>query len=306
MEDKLFQEIKKKYENELAKDYEKVLIKRKSGVFGFLGFLCIFAIIFLVCSSHLNPIAMLILGFLAVIFFVLAFKNSAAGLNELTFLEKYLSTVVKDVVNSVFSKATFTLKDTYNCENIYEMSGFESDYDVFDHEITADFKYANRDIKLFKIETEVRTEDEDGNTEYETSFAGLFGVMEMNYILDGEIDINRYGDNPRAFPKVNMDSVDFNKVYRVYASDKVLAMQLLTHDVMDDILKLVNSIKSQFEFRIVENKIYFRIDDYNILFNNSKEAINKKELDEDYRAFVLLKNIIDLVEKAMKDNGLGE
>ena len=305
MEDKLFQEIKKKYENELAKDYEKVLIKRKSGAFGFLGFLCIFIIIFLVCSSHFMPILVTVLGALSVIMFILAFKHSKNGLGEDIFLEKYLSTVVKDVANSIFSKATFTLKDTFNCENIYEMSGFETDYDVFDHEITGDLKYGNRDIKVFKIETQVREKDEDGDVHYETSFAGLFGVMEINYILDGEIDINRWGDNPRAFPKVNMDSVNFNKIYRVYSSDKVLAMQLLTHDVMDEILKLYNK-NNGLEFRIVENKIYFRIEDYLLLGNYAKEAINRKELDRNYTCFLILKEIVDLIEKAMKDNGLGE
>ena len=306
MNDKLFQDIKKKYENELAKDYEKVLLKRKSGAFGFLGFLCIFIIIFLVCSSHLNPIVMLVLGFLAVIMFVLAFRYARKGLNELVFLERYLSNVVKDVANSVFSKATFTLKDPYNSENLYEMSGFEEDYDVYDHEITADFKYDNRDIKVFKIVTEVREADDDGTVHYETSFAGLFGVMEMNYLLEGEVDVNYDGDNPKSFPKVNMDSVTFNKKYRVYASDKVLAMQLLTHDVMDEILKLAAMEKNYLEFRIVENKIYFRMSDYEVFANNSKEAINKKELDKDYKSLVMMKNLIDIIEKAMKDNGLGE
>ncbi len=305
MEDKLFQDIKKKYENELAKDYEKVLIKRKSGAFGFLGFLCVFVIIFLVCSSHFMPILIAVLGVLSVAMFILAFKYSKNGLNELTFLEKYLSTVVKDVSNSVFSKADFTIKDSYNSENVYELSGFEEGYDVYDHEITGDLKYGNRDIKIFKIETQVREKDEDGDVHYETSFAGIFGVMEINYILDGEIDINKWGDNPRALPKVNMDSVNFNKAYRVYSSNKVLAMQLLTHDVMDEILKL-NEREKTLEFRIIENKIYFRIEDYSLFQNYSKEAINKNELAKDYNCLLILKNIIDLVEKAMKDNGLGE
>ena len=249
---------------------------------------------------------MLVLGFLAVIMFVLAFRYARKGLNELVFLERYLSNVVKDVANSVFSKASFNLKDIYNSENLYEMSGFEEDYDVYDHEITADFKYDNRDIKVFKIVTEVREADDDGTVHYETSFAGLFGVMEMNYLLEGEVDVNYDGDNPKSFPKVNMDSVTFNKKYRVYASDKVLAMQLLTHDVMDEILKLAAMEKNNLEFRIVENKIYFRMSDYEVFANNSKEAINKKELDKDYKSLVMMKNLIDIIEKAMKDNGLGE
>ena len=55
-----------------------------------------------------------------------------------------------------------------------------------------------------------------------------------------------------------MDSSEFEKAFNVYASDKIIGMQILTADIMDDILEFKNKAKFNFDIYINEDKIYFR------------------------------------------------
>lgn len=58
--------------------------------------------------------------------------------------------------------------------------------------------------------------------------------------------------------KLEMDSSEFEKVFNVYASDKIIGMQILTADIMDDILEFRNKTKDEFDIYINEDKIYLR------------------------------------------------
>ena len=55
-----------------------------------------------------------------------------------------------------------------------------------------------------------------------------------------------------------MDSQEFEKMFDVSATDKIKAMQLLTSDVMADLIDFKNSSNKQFELTIRGNKLYFR------------------------------------------------
>jgi hypothetical protein len=102
-----------------------------------------------------------------------------------------------------------------------------------------------------------------------------------------------------------MDSVTFSKEFNVLASDKVLAMQLLTHDIMDKLLALANSLdKIRFEFRIVNDKMYFRIFNHNTWNHDGKELFDRKELDNDYINAKLFRDIMDIIEESVTDNNI--
>ena len=55
-----------------------------------------------------------------------------------------------------------------------------------------------------------------------------------------------------------MDSSEFEKYFNVYASDKIIGMQILTADIMEDILEFKNLTKQHFDIFINNNNIYLR------------------------------------------------
>ena len=81
-------------------------------------------------------------------------------------------------------------------------------------------------------------------------------------------------------------------------------MQLLTHDVMDKILEYSEQYKTKFEFRILDDKLYFRLFNNNTFTNQSKEVISRSELENDYHNLRLFRDITDIVETSAKENGL--
>ncbi len=58
--------------------------------------------------------------------------------------------------------------------------------------------------------------------------------------------------------KLEMDSSEFEKKFDVFASDKIIGMQILTADIMEEILQFKNKIKEDFDIFINNNVIYLR------------------------------------------------
>ena len=58
--------------------------------------------------------------------------------------------------------------------------------------------------------------------------------------------------------RLEMDSSEFEKAFNVYATDKIIGMQILTADIMDDILEFKSKTKDEFDIYINKDKIYFR------------------------------------------------
>ena len=64
--------------------------------------------------------------------------------------------------------------------------------------------------------------------------------------------------------------------------------------------------KINYEFRIMNDKLYYRIFNYNTFTNGSKEAINRAELENDYNNVKLFIDILNIVEKSVYDNSINE
>ena len=55
-----------------------------------------------------------------------------------------------------------------------------------------------------------------------------------------------------------MDSEEFEKIFDVFSKDKILAMQILTADVMESLIKFKNKYDIDFEIVLMNNNIYLR------------------------------------------------
>lgn len=148
-------------------------------------------------------------------------------------------------------------------------------------------------IQFAEVHTERESKDEDGNTSYTTVFCGLAGKME----LDKDIGKKLYIRNDALFNSLNknrvkLDMSEFEKKFDVECEDKVLAVRLLTADVMTEMLDLYNKFKYRFEFHILHNKIYMRIFTGKVfepnLFKNSMEY---KTVEKYYLTLQAMMNI---------------
>ncbi len=314
MNDQLFNELKQKYEKELNEDYEKYSNYKKAGgwVAGIiLGFIfTIWAFMFTSISGFGSPlIALLPLGLIVLsIYKLIVYGKKGKGGSH--FNEYYMKTVIQDLLSTLYTDVNcYTLFENPDlrkaAREIYNESGFDKSYDIFHCFSEINMKYKDRDLDVYDIHTLEESTDSDGNTTTTTTFIGLYGIMSLKHNFNAEIHVNRRGHNYNRIEKVNMDSVTFSKEFNVLASDKVLAMQLLTHDIMDKLLALANSLdKIRFEFRIVNDKMYFRIFNHNTWNHDGKELFDRKELDNDYINAKLFRDIMDIIEESVTDNNI--
>ena len=59
---------------------------------------------------------------------------------------------------------------------------------------------------------------------------------------------------------VEMDSSEFEKYFDVYSNSNILSMEILTHDIMEELVNFYVKYKIKFEIVIKNNNIYIRFD----------------------------------------------
>ena len=58
--------------------------------------------------------------------------------------------------------------------------------------------------------------------------------------------------------KIEMDSQEFEKYFDIYGENKIIAMQILTADVMNTMIEFREQSKIQYELTIKQDQIYIR------------------------------------------------
>ena len=109
--------------------------------------------------------------------------------------------------------------------------------------------------------------------------------------------------------KIEMDSRDFEEKFEVFASNGVLAMQILTAEIMQDLIDLYD--KTKFDFAVVNDRIYFRINAPELfelntsIFSNDISNLDnlKGKMKENYeivdRAFGIINKIENLINERL-------
>ena len=113
--------------------------------------------------------------------------------------------------------------------------------------------------EVFTEHVETHT-DSEGNTHTTrtTIFHGLFAKVTSEKSITSELrivqdKIGKYNKN-----RLNMDSSEFEKYFDVITDNKIIAMQLLTADVMEEMIEFENKTNMKYDIVVKENEIYLR------------------------------------------------
>ncbi len=155
-------------------------------------------------------------------------------------------------------------------------------------------------ICMSEVHTEDESTDSDGDTTYTTLFHGLFASVEFDKVVPTNMrlrknSISLFGNKD----KIEMDSGEFEKKYNVYSTDKIIAMQLLTADIMQMLLDFKEKNKLLPEITLTENHLYIRFATGSIFEAN----ILKKSLDYDTlkKYYDTISFTLDITEKFLKN-----
>lgn len=116
------------------------------------------------------------------------------------------------------------------------------------------------DMVFAEVLTEVESTDDEGNRTYSTVFSGLAGQADIHKNINSRVYI-RSNRRVSRFnkDKVNMDMSEFERIFDVEAKDKILAMRILTADIMSDMIDLYEKYGYKYEIHILDNKLYMRV-----------------------------------------------
>jgi hypothetical protein len=183
-------------------------------------------------------------------------------------------------------------------------------YEYFDEYYSEDYLEAQIDnkysIQMGEVLSQKEEEytDSDGNTQTRivTVFHGLFAKIAMDKSIKGELRIMQDGEFFFDKHRLKMDSSEFEKHFDVKASDQIVGMQILTADVMEELIQFENRTKMKYDVYINGSNLYLRFHSGNMFEagNLKNGALDKNTIQKYYYmlnfTYNLSKKIIDVVE----------
>lgn len=199
----------------------------------------------------------------------------------------YKNKIITSLVNNYDKNLHFSQNQTIS-GTLYHAAEFEN-YDLFR---ANDYIYGKINgiipIQLGDVHTEAEHTDSDGHTTYTTIFKGLFSAIILPTNISSTIKIRSdKGMLGKLLPKkdqVQMDSQQFEKYFDVFTTDKILAVRLLTSDIMNYMIDFKIQNKVNFELTIKNSAMYLRIHcDDMFEAKLSKSALDFKTLHKYYK-----------------------
>ncbi len=160
------------------------------------------------------------------------------------------------------------------------------------------------DVQMAEVKTQkVETHRSNGRTHTTTTtiFHGLFAKVEMDKSLQTSLQIRK--NYKTTEDKVRMDSQVFEEYFDVASDNKIITMQVLTHDVMEMLMSFMEETKIKFDVSIYGSEMYFRFYTGEVFELPSLKvgAFDKETLKKYYNilefTYILSRKMIELIEQ---------
>ncbi len=240
--------------NKLKENYKDLDIKRKKT----LGIILLTLLVIIIVVFFASSLLFTFLLIPASIIFLIIF----ATINSRKFNKEFKQTIIRDLVKYYDPNLYFS-PDSSIRSSLYNDAEFEK-YDNFN---SNDYIYGRIGGKIEFQLSDVRTTnvsiDENGRETEITIFRGLFSASNLETDINGKIKIHSdkglIGKFVRNKDLLHMDSQEFEKYFDVYSEQKILAMRILTSDIMDYLISFKKDNKIKFEITIKNSSFYIRI-----------------------------------------------
>lgn len=245
------------YEKIYSEKNEKLELLRKQKASKILTVIIVTIIIAILGIITLSGLAFVFLFIFFIVDIIIIFNIS----------KKYNYTGIfkKEVIETFIKECDSNLK-FYPERGISSSIYREGEFEGYDNYYSEDLIEGILDEKYAVMMSEVRTEDEstdsDGDTTTTTLFHGIFGQVNTAKSIPGYIKIHSdkgfFGKVFSGKNKLEMDSSEFEKHFDVFATEKIVAMQILTSDIMEMLIEFKEKSKIKYEITLKGEKMYIR------------------------------------------------
>lgn len=309
----LYNELEKINENELNESFNNFKKENKKRNIIFLTLAIIADIlIFMLLHNNVHGIYMfnvfsfimlciVVDIFIYVLIFILFRKN------RIVYIEDFKKYIINNLIKNFYDNVNY-FPHGIMPKNIYNEGKYPEYYNQYHSDDYFEGKINNKyGIKMAEVRTEYeKTEqDEDGNSTTTTStvFNGLFAKIDMEKSINSELTIsNRAGMFNKN--RLEMDSQEFEKYFDVVSTNKIIGMQLLTHDIMEMLVEFRNKTKINYDIVMCNNNMYLRFFTGTMFEMKSikKGAMDKEMLKKYYDVlnftYTLSEKMLKTVEEA--------
>lgn len=204
--------------------------------------------------------------------------------NQNKYTEKYKSIIINKMIENFYDSLEY-FPNKQMPSRIYDEVGYNESYnryysdDYFEAKINNKYDIGMAEVTTKKVETRTDSKGRTHTTTY-LRFSGLFAKIVIDKSINSEVSIRKNGALSFSKNKLEMDSGEFEKYFDVSASDKIKGMQLLTADVMEELIEFENKTNIQYEITIRDNYIYLRFHSGTMFEpkQNKNEVLDKKSI----------------------------
>ncbi|MEE3342525.1 MAG: DUF3137 domain-containing protein [Bacilli bacterium] len=249
------------------------------------------------------------IAYVLIAFFI---KNKFCGNDkQLEYILKSKERIMNGILklsdkNAVYYKNSSIGSEIYDEAEFEKYDRYTSDFSVFG-KLNNDYSYNFGDVKTEYLEGNVKYH------KYTNLFQGLFVYVDCPNKFKDSIYIKNmdniffrktgYYKVPSKKMKVEFDSLDFDKEFDVYTSNKKVVIELLNSNIREVFINFRKEMNIRFEMTIKDDKIYYRFFCGNFFKINkySSNPLNKKAIYNYYKAIdfclSISEKLIDVAEK---------
>lgn len=271
---KIYEEIYKEENEYLNKIRVKNRLKITLGIM--LGiFTVILAFYYIFDSDETVLPYAIVLGIITLVFCFMCYKDYV----------RYKGTFKKHVIKKMISiyNNKLSFEPQYGIRrDEYAKSNFEQGFDFFESEDSIIGTIGNAsNLKMSQVKTTLIIRDPEGERMI-TSFFGLYGYVKLENSAYTNIDILRNSNgivnsfrniknqievktkleplHYTRYPKekIEIDSGEFEKYYDFYADDKIMALRIVTSELIEKFVRAKELSNFKLEFKIAKDRLYFR------------------------------------------------
>ena len=228
------------------------------------------------------------------------------GKNQRKYAQVFKENVIKALIDNFYDDAKYSPntgipKSVYNEDRYNEYYNRYNSEDYFEGKILNKYNIEMAEVETQKVETH---RDSKGNTHTTTTtiYHGLFAKVDMEKSIQTSLQIRK--NHKTTGEKVRMDSQVFEEYFDVASDNKIITMQILTHDVMDMLMSFVEATKIKFDISVYGSQMYFRFYTGEVfeLPSLKKGAFDEDALKKYYDVleftYILSRKMIELIEEA--------
>mgnify|MGYP003290756816 CR=1 FL=1 len=222
---------------------------------------------------------------------------------EKQYKNSILSTFVNLYDNNFLYKTEIEMKKRYQMQCEYVENKFwlnaagGIDYIDVQNNISSRLKN-NTMMNIYDIA--VQKYEDGGTSEGEIFFKGTYIVLEFNKLVATFVRITENKFIARK-NKVELDSSEFEKYFDVNSKDKILAVRILTADVMQLLVDFYKKYHLTFEIVFRDNKVYINLHTEGTFKIPIYKKINKKQLYLYYAILEFTTNLSKEINKVLNE-----